>query len=341
MSNDLPNQRIYRANHMLDGIPEKWKGSGEVPDPITALKMVDSLYNQTDTDFIKVYSRLSKESFLAIANRCNELGIEFMGHVPDMVPLEIAVKAGIKSMEHMNGFQVALSREKDIHYKNFEMGIRPNPMELAQTQSNIRIDTIASLLKEFNCAITPTFTVHDGIAKQLKQYPIDKNPLDSYIPKYRKEKWKNNSPTTALPPFVLQLIEDNRNRKLEIVKLLHEGEAIILAGSDVSGSNPFTYSGFSLQEELQNLVEAGLPPHEALKVATMNASKFVNMSDSLGLVKSGYLADLLILNNNPLENIKHLEKIETVISNGTIYNRQSLDSLQTFAKNLAHNLEKN
>lgn len=339
-SNELIHQRFYRTNHMLDGEPESWEGSGEVSNPEEAKSMVDSLVNSTDTDFIKIYTSLSKESFHSIAERSKELGIDFMGHIPREVPVVEAIEAGLKSSEHLNGFLMALSTETDSIYKSIELGVLPSPIMLLQTQSNERIEEIASKLKEFGSYITPTFTVKQGNLKKLKQYPIDKDERDLFIPESTKAKWILNSPD-SVPPPVLNLIENNHRRGFEIVKLLNDQGVSILAGTDVANSNPFTYAGFSLQDELQNFVDAGLTPHESLKTATLNAAKFINKSDSLGLVKSGFFADLVILNGNPLEDIKNTRKIESVITNGALYNRQSLDSLQIMARNLARNSNNN
>lgn len=339
-SNELIHQRFYRTNHLLDGEPEKWKGAGEVSNPEEAKSMVDSLVNTTDTDFIKIYTSLSKESFHSIAERSKELGIDFMGHIPREVPVVEAIQAGLKSAEHLNGFLMAFSTETNSIYKNIKSGILPSPIMLLQTQSNDRIEEIASKLKEFECYITPTFTVKQGNLKRLKQYPIDTDERDLFIPEYVKAKWILNSPN-PVPPNVLNLIDNTQKRQFEIVNLLNKQGVSILAGTDVANSNPFTYAGFSLQDELQNFVDAGLSPHESLKTATLNAAKFINRSDSLGLVKSGFLADLVILNENPLVDIKNTRNIESVITNGTLYTLQSLDSLQIMAKNMAHNLNNN
>lgn len=333
-SGELIHQRFYRTNHMLDGEPELWEGAGEVSSPEEAITKVDSIFNSTDADFIKVYSSLTKESFEAIAKRSKELGVPFMGHIPQEVPVLDAIEAGLKSVEHLNGLLMSLSLEKDSIYKNMALGIQPNPMMLIQTQSDDKIEEIANKLIEFESYVTPTFTVKQGNNKKLNQYPINEDKLDAYIPANIKEKWVLN-PQYALPPFVLGLIADTYKREVEIVNLLNKQGVSFLAGTDAANSNPFTYAGFSLQEELSNLVDAGLTPNQALQSATINPAKFIGQSDSLGLVKSGFLADLVILKDNPLEEIKNTRKIENVISNGVLYNTQAIDSLLNIAKNLA------
>lgn len=99
----------------------------------------------------------------------------------------------------------------------------------------------------------------------------------------------------------------------------------IMAGTDVA--NPFIYAGFSLHDELNVLVKAGLTPMEALQSATLNPAKFVGMQDSLGTVTPGKLADLVLLNANPLADISNTQRISAVVFNWKLLDRQSLDKM--------------
>lgn len=99
----------------------------------------------------------------------------------------------------------------------------------------------------------------------------------------------------------------------------------IMAGTDVA--NPFIYAGFSLHDELNVLVKAGLTPMEALQSATLNPAKFVGMQDSLGTGTPGKLADLVLLNANPLADISNTQRISAVVFNWKLLDRQSLDKM--------------
>ena len=96
----------------------------------------------------------------------------------------------------------------------------------------------------------------------------------------------------------------------------------LLAGTDTPlGSLP----GFALHTELELLVRAGLSPAEALRAATLAPAQCFKREDDLGTVASGKLADLLLLNANPLEDIRNTTRIETVVVNGRVYDRKELD----------------
>jgi imidazolonepropionase-like amidohydrolase len=88
----------------------------------------------------------------------------------------------------------------------------------------------------------------------------------------------------------------------------------LLAGTDLG--NPFIFAGFSLHDELELFVQAGLTPLEALKTATVNPAKYLGMSDSLGTIEKGKIADLVVLEANPPESISNTQKIAAVVANG-------------------------
>ena len=97
----------------------------------------------------------------------------------------------------------------------------------------------------------------------------------------------------------------------------------ILAGSDTP--NPYVFPGFSLHDELALLVEAGLTPMQALRAATSNPAKFLGMSDSLGTIEKGKLADLVLLDANPLDDIRHTQRIHGVVANGRYFPPKNRD----------------
>jgi imidazolonepropionase-like amidohydrolase len=107
----------------------------------------------------------------------------------------------------------------------------------------------------------------------------------------------------------------------------------MLAGSD--SPNPYVYPGFSLHDELGLLVRAGLTPAEALRTATINPARFLGLTDSLGVVSTGQVADLVLLDANPLQDIANTKRIRAVIQGGRVLNRRALDGLLVRAKALA------
>jgi imidazolonepropionase-like amidohydrolase len=104
----------------------------------------------------------------------------------------------------------------------------------------------------------------------------------------------------------------------------------LLAGSD--SPNPFVYPGFGIHDELALLVRAGLTPAQALRTATINPARFLGLSDSLGTVAVGKVADLVLLDGNPLTDIANTKRIRAVVQGGKLFNRAALDAMLASAK---------
>jgi imidazolonepropionase-like amidohydrolase len=106
---------------------------------------------------------------------------------------------------------------------------------------------------------------------------------------------------------------------------LHDAGVLLLAATDVGV--PLQIPGISLHVELERLVEAGLSPLEALRTATLNPARVLDMADSLGSIEPGKLADLVLLDADPLQDIRNTQKIHAVIADGRLYRRAGLDQL--------------
>jgi len=100
----------------------------------------------------------------------------------------------------------------------------------------------------------------------------------------------------------------------------------ILAGSD-SGANEYSVPGFSLHDELVELVGAGLTPMQALQSATLNAARYLGITDAFGTVELGKAADLVLLEGNPLEDIGNTRKVSAVVVNGKIFDKPELQKI--------------
>ncbi len=99
----------------------------------------------------------------------------------------------------------------------------------------------------------------------------------------------------------------------------------LLAGSD--SANPYTYPGFGLHDELALLVRAGLTPLQALRTATSEPARFLGKQDTMGAIEKGMLADLVVLEGNPLEDISNTRRIRAVVVNGRLLEREEIQRI--------------
>ena len=137
--------------------------------------------------------------------------------------------------------------------------------------------------------------------------------------------------------------EEIGNRKIrleketELVGEMHRAGVKLLAGTDLG--NPYVYPGFSLHDELAILVQAGLTPLEALQTATINPARFLGQEKELGTIESGKLADLVLLEANPLENINHTQRINAVVAGGRYLPKEALQKLLAGAEASANQVK--
>lgn len=114
-------------------------------------------------------------------------------------------------------------------------------------------------------------------------------------------------------------------KEIQLVGMMHRAGVEFLAGTDVS--NPYCFPGFSLHDELALLVEAGLSPLAALQAATLNPARFLGKEKEVGIVEKGKVADLVLLEANPLADIRNTTKIDSVVLRGQLLDRKALDRL--------------
>jgi len=325
-TNQIIGPRMVISGPMLDGyLPDgKLRFPSSVPVTTTesAVAAVDSLKNQ-GVDFIKVQSVISRDAYLAAASEAHKQGLPIVGHVPDKVSLKEVVEAGQKSIEHLMGIFEGCSTEED----KFIQG-QGNLKLLLTTQDQQRCEALIKLLVQNQTWQVPTLAWQRG-GTFLDQRDLKHQPLDKYVPAYwRDVTWKRFTdemmPDLLRDPLSLrrEYFADN----LKMVGAMHHAGVPFMAGTDAA-PGVYIMPGFSLHDELANLVEAGFTPMEALQTATSNPAKFLGIESSFGSIDPGKIADLVLLRADPLVDIQNTQKISAVIANGRTFDRESLDNL--------------
>lgn len=342
----LVSPRIVGAGHILDGKPAIWPGSLGVANAEEATRAVDSLA-AAGAAFIKVYSRLSPESFRAAAAESRKRGLPFAGHVPTLVSVAEASDLGMKSIEHLQTFTTACSRDDERLRAEVSAAVaspkgwdsasvlqRAQAKTLARSYDAKRCRALAARLKKNGTWMVPTITVLRSVAF-LDDTTLANDSRLAYIPRFFAASWnpKNDFRFRAFTPDDWAVRKTLFKEQLDIVTLLHTSGVSFLAGTDLS--NPYIYPGFSLHEELTNLVAAGFTPAEALRAATLNPARYLQLTDSLGTVASGKVADLVLLDANPLDDIRNTQKIFAVVLNGRVIDTEMREKLLSDGAKLA------
>lgn len=149
-----------------------------------------------------------------------------------------------------------------------------------------------------------------------------------YVPAWLRNEWLGDADATVErdpTPAGRRARMDFYRTGLAITGAAHRAGVRILAGSD--SGDTFAFPGSGLHDELEQLVEAGLSPADALRAATHDTAEFLGLADQYGTVEQGKRADLVLLSANPLENIANVRTIRSVVLGGRLLNRERLDAL--------------
>lgn len=255
---------------------------------------------QEGADFIKVHDNLSRSSYFALIEKAKLFGLPIEGHTPGSITAEEASQAGQKSIEHLTG------------------------LEPAESDSTVAEKWFAAFKKNqtWQC---PTLIMRHNYAL-LNDTSFVGDPRLKYVKPSWKARWVRM--TKEAETWSAGEAEKRKGiiRKEDaLVGKMQKAGVGILAGTD--DANPYVFPGFSLHDELALLVKAGLTPIEALRAATYNPAKFLGLLNLLGTVERGKLADLVLLDASPLENISNTKKIAAVITNGNYLGREALDKM--------------
>jgi hypothetical protein len=289
-------------------------------------------YKQQKMDFIKVYNQLSREVFLAVTDEARLQKIPVSGHVPYSMTAGEVSDLGQISIEHNTDILVSCSseetklrRELDTLPKNLAIGAAPRQnvdWKAFQTFDEQKAIRLFNRFTTNGTWICPTLVIFPRSQKTNDELLQDDRL--KYIPQRFRDQWINQMKQRNINPPS----ENGKllmKKRIDIVGLMHKTGVRILAGSDFM--NPYIYPGFSLHDELELLVQAGLTPMQALQAATVNPARFFGQEEEFGTVEKGKLADLVLLNANPLDDIRHTKKIAAVIINGRLLQRMHLDAL--------------
>jgi len=318
----LIGPRIVMSGPMLDGPQPRFPSSIAIKTPEDGRRAVDDL-KRRGADFIKLQSLIPRDAVFAIADQARKQGIPFVGHVPDAVRASEASNAGQKSFEHLIGIFEGSSPLED----DFIKGAKTESKFLA-TYDPARAATLFALLAKNHTWQCPTLVWERG-SNLIDLTDFAPDIRAKYAPAYWKDvTWKR---------FTEQIMNDFNSddlatrrrfveKELEVVNAMHRAGVTFLAGTDTP-PGVYIFPGFSLHEELQRFVAAGFTPMEALQTATLNPAKFLGRENELGTIEKGKLADMVLLDANPLDDIRNTQKIAAVIVNGRGYARADLDKM--------------
>ncbi|HEV3445251.1 MAG TPA: amidohydrolase family protein [Gemmataceae bacterium] len=336
---ELLGPRLVLAGPIVDGPDPVWPDSLRAADANEGREAVRAIKTQ-GYDCVKVYNLLPRSAYFGIADKTKKLRFPLVGHVPFAVTAAEASDAGQKTIEHLSAVSLACSsREEELRrglnrlaQEHGEPGgtgaLLRLEVQAADSYDAAKAEALFARLIRNGTWDVPTLAVRQAHAR-LANRSMVADAWSRYVPSSLKNRWDNRRAATYKNLGAQDLANFKRSfpQQLELVREMHRAGVRLLAGTDTGALD--CLAGFALHDELQLLVRAGLTPMEALQSATSNPARCLNRLDELGTVERGKLADLVLLDANPLDDIRNTTKIHAVIANGRLLTQADLRHLLT------------
>jgi len=353
-SGEILGPQIVACGPIVDGPnPTNPPISVSVHNPEDARLTVQTLKGQ-GADCIKVHDGVPLDAYQAIADEVKKVGLPLVGHLPVRVHTLQATNAGQRSIEHQVIFRGASTVEDEVmesertndvfaeamRTRNFRLipeSIAKKGNYILEHFSDLRADELYRAFARNGTYLDPTLVTDRSLTFVDEISKNESDPRLGYISAPQRERWKpeNGMLTRYRTPDYIAFRKRQFEKSLQQIPVAHRAGVIFLAGTDAT--LPYIYPGFSVHDELGLFVQAGLTPLEALHTATVNPAKFLGLQHSLGTIQAGKVANLVLLNSDPLKDIHNTTRIFAVIIRGKLLRRGDLDGMLKAAESVARN----
>jgi imidazolonepropionase-like amidohydrolase len=309
-SGETVGPRVVAAG-FIEGKSEFSARIGFVASDMEDVKKAIDWYAQRGYPQIKIYNSFRPEWVSAATQYAHQRGLRVSGHVPAFMRAEDVVRQGFDEIQHIN--QVLL---------NFFVKPKDDTRTLArfylvaENAHGMNLDApevrdFITLLRQGPTVIDPTLTAFEG---QFVQRQGEMNPsyasIAAHLPAAHQRRRRTNSMNVT--DANVERYRKSFSKMVEFVGMMHRAGIPIVAGTD-------EIAGFTLHRELELYVKAGIPPGEALRIATWNGAKYTRTLDRLGSITPGKLADLILVEGDPIEDISAIRRINLVMKEGVVY----------------------
>lgn len=322
--------KILTSGPKLEGIESIWPGDLEIGTEVELELALDSL-EKLKVDFIKITDNaLKPELFLEAVKRAGERGWSVSGHIPAALTIDQVSLAGQKTVEHLSYLMRMTTPLEEEISEGRDNGTL-NAADATKLQIETRDDSLTLVkfkkLASQGTGVVPTLLISSNIA-YLDENNFAEDTILNYLGPQLKEsyQWRIQRMANDTP-------EDKQNRKksfeatANLIPLVKASGMKIYAGTDAGYLNTYDFPGLAIHLELQQLVKYGLTPREALEASVINGPEYFGLENSFGSIEKGKKANLIILKQNPLEDIKATLTIQDVIKDGQHLDRNKLDKI--------------
>jgi len=315
---EILSPRIYTSSPSISG--------NTVTNPEDAGTKVKA-YAEEGYDFLKIHPGLRLHVFDEVVKTANEAGIPFAGHVSTLVGVRHALESKYATIDHVDSYLEGLVPEEENVNPTENGFFGYNFTDLADTTL---IPELVQMSKDNQVWVVPTQSLFDRWFSPTDPQILAQEEEMSYISPETLNNWIESKKNLISDPNYDSAKWERFNQiRFQLIKALHEDGQGLLLGSDAP--QVFNVPGFSIHHELEGMIQAGLTPLEAIQTGTINPAEF--FEGTYGEIKTGLDADLILLENNPLEDITHLKNPLGVMARGQWMDRATINKkLKEIAK---------
>lgn len=285
-------------------------------------------------DFIKIHPGLQRDVFDALVAAAHEAGIGFAGHVPTAVGVERALEARYLSIDHLDGYMHLLVRDGapvDLNSPGGWFGV-----EFMDHVDDSRIPDVARATREAGVWNVPTQVLMENFVSTTPPESLAARPEMRFVPQQTLTQWLNSSREIRSQPWYSpDRVERYTTTRRRLIKALHDAGAGLVLGSDAPQF--WNVPGYAALRELETYTAAGLTPYQALETGTVNVARYFDVLDRAGTLEVGKQADMILLDANPLDDIRNVWQQSGVMIRGSWLPKAELDQrLGDIAARMGH-----
>ena len=300
---EIPGPRIFTSGTSING------------NSVPSVEVADSIvraHKDAGYDFLKIHPGLKLEVFDEIVATAKEVGILYAGHVPVDVGIRHAIESDYASIDHVDGYLEGLVPE-DAEVKPDENGFFGyNFTDIADRD---RIAELAQLTKEKGIAVVPTQALMERwTSTEAPEETIAQPEMKYMSPRTRKQWVDRKFGFQRLKNYDAERVAKFVDIRRETIKALYDADVLLVLGSDAP--QIFNVPGFSIHHELEAMKACGLTDFESIELGTRNAAVYFGQEGEYGTIEEGASADLILVNENPLDDVANIMNKSGVMVRG-------------------------